>query len=313
MARFDTTALVAQVKAIPGVPDSQALLDDDRILRFANAVKNQLVSLVQSAVEEYFVYSEDYEIDVNNSVIVIPETASGMRLREVYFLDSLGGNVTISIPRRQLEQLGNDSNFFSDKTFSYYLENDKVCFTPVPTETKYIRLYYYRMPNELVAVSEGGIVGDCEFANAVELRTLPPSDWITNLDTDYLFDVISPRAPFNTKATVRVNGISDKLLYIDDPVERAMVSPGDMIYRKGEAPVLQYLPQEAFYVLASGAASYILRAIGDVQGLAVIDAQYRAEQASLLKLISPRTVGSPKKLINRNSVYTASRLSWTRR
>ena len=312
MARFDTTALVAQVKAIPGVPDSQALLDDDRILRFANAVKNQLVSLVQSAVEEYFVYSEDYEVDATDSVIVIPEVASGMRLREVYFLDSPGGKITIPIPRRQLDQLGSQS-FFTEGPTSYYLENDKIKFYPELTDKRYVRLYYYRMPNELVAVTEGGIVGDCEFPNAVELRTLPPSSWIENLDTDYLFDVISPRAPFNTKATVRVNGVSDKLIYIDDPVERAQVVPGDMIYRHGESPVLQYLPQESFYVLASGAASYILRAIGDVQGLAVIDAQYKAEQASLLKLISPRSVGSPKKLINRNSAFAASRLSWNRR
>lgn len=313
--RYNTTALIEQVKRIPSIPTSQALLSDDDILRFANQqLKLPIVSLIQSVVEEYFVYTANYTVTQVDNFIRIPSEASGLRLREVYYLDSEGGNIRHQAVRVQLEQLGNSYWAFGcdgDNHGAYYLENNMIKFWPEVSSTKYIKIAYYRIPNELVTVASGVTVGDCTIVNGFESTATPPSAWATNLATEYYFDVISPDLPFNTKGTITVNGISANIFYVNDATELALVESGDYIYYKGEAPVAQYVPQEAFYLLAQATACKVLEALGDSQGLKEANADLAMLKQNMLKLVSPRSIGQPKKLVNRNSVFGAARIGWS--
>ncbi len=311
--RYDTTALLAQIKRIPEIPSSQALFSDEDLLAHANdALELYVTPLVQSVQEGYFLYTQDYTVSVAESQIELPTEASGLRFNSLFYVQQPGGNILIQAPRVQVEQLGqqfgwgwvgNGGGIYGGAAF--YVQNNLIKFYPQLASETYCRLYYFRICNALVPVASGTTVVSTdsdEDGNTITVASAPAA-WETDLGANFLFDVISPDMPYSTRGTVTVNGISGNVLYINDPDEYALIQPGDYFYYRGEAPVLQYVPQECFTLLAYAAAAAALNSLGDSNGFATTTKMKDQFAAGLMKIISPRVPGHPKKIVNRNNVF----------
>lgn len=320
---YDTTSFLTTVKLLPMVPQSQALLSDDDILRLANQeLKTFITPQIQSVVEEYFCDAVDYTVTPDDSTITIPSYASGLRLREVYWLNQPGGDIQRVAYRLQPEQLGFANWGFiwnSPNTAPYgnpfYLQGNQLIFYPKLSSNGYVRVVYMRIPNDLVEVDAGVTVASVTSPNTFNSVDSPPADW-ASLPVGTELDVISPTLPFPTKRRIQLSGLSGDLFYVNDPDDWAAIAPGDYVYLAGQAPVIQLVPQEAFYVLTQATAVKVLETVGDLQGLQVARQSLADGLNGLLKLISPRAVGTPKKITNRQSVFSQGRLwgnwSWFR-
>jgi hypothetical protein len=84
------------------------------------------------------------------------------------------------------------------------------------------------------------------------------------------------------------------------------LSVGDYLTVEGETLVPQ-LPIEIHAFLAQAAAVKVLEAMGDSQGMRNAETKLQQVQKDVLTLISPRTDGSVKKVVNINTPWMTTR------
>lgn len=296
--RFDSTQLIAAVKRKVSIPSTQSLFTNEDFIELADeALHSIIVPLIQSVVEEYFVHVEDFTVTPTNNFIEIPTEASGLRLREIYEIDQMGGSIISSVRRVALDTLANSvfgyrGGYSSQSCF--YLQNSQVMFYPLPTAAHYFRVLFYKSPNHLVQVIAGGTVTAITPAsNTITLNSSP------NWDIGNKLDVMIPQVPFNLRkedVTIVSKAGFDIVLSAAD---FASIAVGDLVYLAGEAPVAQYIPAEAWFLLVQATSMRCLESLADANALKASYATFNEMKKNLLTLINPRIVGDVKKVSKR--------------
>jgi hypothetical protein len=304
--KFDTSELISQIKRISSTPTSQSLfLDADFLLLANQELSLGIVSMINSVVEDYFVVTQDFTVDSTTPYISIPSVATGLAVRELYVIDSIGGEIIGNARRIAPENIGQNAgstSFGWDQAQSragFYLESDKIRFYPTPTATTYFRLSYYRAPNELVTINSGGKVVGIDYpTNKITLDFVPTS-WVAGT----VVDIIKKDLPFGLRASsitiASKSGFDITFASGDLP---AGIVNNDYVYLAGQSPVPQYIPREGFYLLAQSTAVKVLESMDDQSGLKGAYVSLENMKKSFIKIISPRIVGEMKKVTSTNSV-----------
>jgi hypothetical protein len=300
--RYDTNDLIRAIKRTAIIPTNQRTFDDLAFIEIANfELLTTVVPIIQSAVEDYFVDFVDFTLTSANNTLTIPNEATGFRIKQVYYITGIGGDLLEPVPRISIDYISGWPNHSAVSGF--YLENDEIKFYPKVTSTKYIRVYFYRKPNDLVEVSSGGTVIDIDtLSNTITLDNVPVS-W----DASTVVDIIKSAPPFKLRhedAVVQARAGADLTLL---PADMEGIELGDLVYLANEACVAQYIPIEAWFLLVQAAKTKCLEALQDKSGFEASMLRFNEMKSRMLDIISPRVVSATKRVVNTSSIINAAK------
>lgn len=284
-----------------GLPPSsqQTFTQDGFIQVLSEEMMTNIVPLMDSVSEEYFVTNKDLTFDPNQSVYQIPPRAVGGKLRDVVFVDNM--NNEINLPRLRPEDIKTRSQFirYQPAPWGFYIKDNAVNLflgqTP-NTQAGYpiLRLKYFRRPNILTAAANAaqitGIVGNMVTVTAI------PSAW----STANTFDVIDGVPGFTSHGDdLTINLIMGTSITFDSLP--SSVAVGDWVALANYSPIPQ-IPPEAHLLLAQYGAAKVLEAMGDIAGMSAALGKAEQMKAQFLMIITPRVEGSVIKLVSRSGI-----------
>lgn len=278
-----TADLLASIKNRALIPTSQETFTDEDLLQMADEeLLTSLVPLILSTQEDYYTSWKDYPVD--GKEYEISSRALGGKLRDVVCVNETGDEY--SVPRVNPEDAE-----YSDE-FSFFLRANRVIFTELPKDP--VRVYFHIRPNCLIKSMNCGVVTAID----TDLRTVEISTIPSNFTAASIYDVVSPKAPFQCRAIdLTPTDITDSVLTFD---VLPTVSLGDYLCLAGQSPVVQ-LPYDLIPVLAQSVAVKVLEGNGDRDGMAAAQARLDTMGRNAFKLLEPRVDGQPSKVINYQS------------
>lgn len=153
--------IVEAVKRAISFPTSQQTFTDDDILYFAN--QEMFISQVPSVLqfhEEYFVNYVDVELVPNKARYAIPDRAIGMKLRDIFYLDT-NSNLYEMTRINPEEKAWFQRDFNTGRQpYPYYLEGNEFVLpsTSIPNPSGSFRISFFIRPNQLVSDDNAAII-----------------------------------------------------------------------------------------------------------------------------------------------------------
>jgi hypothetical protein len=298
---FTTAALITGARRRSGLPSSQQLyLDPDFIAFLNDAMVSHVVPTIKSVSEEYFVVNYDVAFVAGTSEYVIPTRALGGALRDIVIADTQGRE--LEIPRVQPESIKYSGNFQNFGAYGIYLRGDRVVFYPPLTNTPQnssLRFKYERRPNDLCLVSAAGLIQSINAtAKTITLASIPTA-WGTSTTLDIISQV--PQFPSIADDVVITLIAGTTITLATWPTG---IAAGQWVAESLTSPIAQ-LPYEGHKLLQQLGAIALLEAAGDTQGKQNAEQTLKGMIDNFMKVITPRIEGSPKKVVNKNSIFGA--------
>lgn len=208
--------LIEMIKRKISFPTSQVTFSDDDLLKFVN--EQMFIEEVPSVLQyhqEYFVTYIDYTLNPNQQRYPIPDRAIGMRLRDIFYLDT--NNNLYEMTRINPEDKAwfqRDFNAAGRNAYPYFLENNDIVFpsTSISNPTGSIRVSFFIRPNQLVAD-----------LNAATIQSFSQNITINNADLNNLdnFEISTPPVNPNPLQQLILTAISSGI-----PVENEFLIGG---------------------------------------------------------------------------------------
>jgi hypothetical protein len=288
---YTTDDLIEAVKLRAMLPTSQVTFQDPDFLRFANEeMFTNLVPLILSAREDFFLTSQDFVVPSTTGSYPIPSRAIGAKLAAVKLVESDG------VTERDLPRVSQAD--LSHVTFGFYvLANSLYLVNTIGAAYPTLRMYYYQRPNRLVSTDNAGVVGAFNLVNkTVTLQTLPGV-----FANAAAYDLVQAVPNFDTLSTSNTATISGSVMTFSSalPVTLAL---GDVVALAGQTSVIP-LPYEFHAVLAQAVACKCLEALNDTQALQSAVGKLVVMQDTALKLISNRVDDNPVVVFAANSPW----------
>lgn len=295
---YTTLDLIAKVKRHITVPTAQPLfLPADIVALLSEELHNEIVPLLMSFREEYFV--ANYDITPTDGVYqyAMSPRAIGAKLRDVVFVDA--GGIEREVPRLAPETIKSSTPIPSPGLFGFYLANDLVTVYPgtVSLSGVTIRQKIFRRPNILLQRSQAGQVTALNTTTREATLSAVNTTWTTST----LFDVIQGTPPlFKSRGDDQtVTAIAGSVLTFSSLPTGMIV--GDWVAEAGYSPIPQ-IPYEAFNLLVQRASIRVAEALKDTAGKKLAMDTYELMSERFKALVSPRVDGSPERVNNAGGI-----------
>jgi hypothetical protein len=336
----DTTTLLRLARLQEMIPSSDVTFSDTDLLALMNQeLISTVVPLVIKSREEYMVVSKDYNLpavragQVTNveNWIDLPEEATGLRLRDVYMLDSIGQFV--NLPRLNPEQVASYSSMplvsggtnnvaWTGGYGGFYLMGSRLMIFPYwSASNRAIRLTFARRPARMCATTDAAQIVAISGTNVTVGATTAQwgagsyVDFIRNATPhDYVSDLSATQALYTSAVPLQAQLVLTQSgsTYTFSATTVASLKVGDWIASNGYAPFAQFIPMEATPLLVQLTGLRALEALGDKEGQQMAIEKYKKMAMDLVDLISPRVEGKAKKVSNPNSLARQNRAFSTR-
>ena len=290
---FTTTGLLASLKRRGMLPSSDQTLATADFLAIATEEMQTYVWDVLTGVrEEYAVTDYDLTLTSGTSTYALPPRASGGALRNVLLANGAGNYV----PVLRLSPEHSQDFATTGPVGGYYFKDDSVVLVPTPSVGNTLRLQYFRRANKLVTVAECAVITSINAGRTVITTTATVPATMTS---GVVLDIVDQTPAFRTlgmdlATTGTVSGTTITL----SVALPALVAAGDYVCLAGESPIPQ-IPVELHPLLAQRVVVKSLEALGD-QKMQVADTICERMRKTAISLLSPRSQGSTRYLINRN-------------
>lgn len=279
---FDTTRLVQQITLKGALPDGY--FADQELLDIAyDHLLSEIVPLVLSKREEYYVRELDYAVQANKAKYDIPSRAIGNQLREVRWQT---GNYIKHMERidPRFADRSEDGQFYR-----FYLQNNDVVIYPTPKySTDTLKLTYFFRPSKLVPVAETAQVSIIN-GSVITLSSLP-----VNWTSSDLFDITKGSGGYENLgfdlAVSSVDPNSNEITFTSALPSDLQV--GDWV-SLAEETCWPYLPREAQIALIHLSVAGCLESLGD-PAYAVAAQKAEQQKAILEKMLAIRIEGQMK-------------------
>lgn len=291
--QYDVEQLIENIQRRCMVPTSQLTYEDPDFADLAtDELQGEVVPLIMSAREEFFV--EYVDVSVNSDrTIPIPKEAAGAKLRGVCYVQQTSPLILVNLPRIDLDVVAGIGFFNAWTMAGFYIQgNDLILYpnTSVPVNTT-IRIYYYRRALALAAPDAYGKVISIDENTSSVVLDYVPADWTTGTE----LNSVSSEPNFAiTNSLLTVVSTSSPTVVLDSVED---IEVGDYISEYGWSAIPQ-VPVEAHAYLAQLTAVKALEGIGDREGMAAAAEKAKSLKDNLLIMITSRVDGSPKKIIN---------------
>lgn len=289
---YTTTALLASIRRRASIPTTSVTGGaTSDLLAYANEeLQLSLMSDILPKQEEYF--SKDSDTTLTSATVYrLPSRAVGGVLRMVSLVDSNGAMLG-TLNRIEPERIADYPT--SGTLAGFYIRNNAVVLVPSSSSTAAtLRMTYFIRPNQLVSSGTQPITAINTSTKTVTVSTTSgfststPVDLVANTPGfESLAVDLTPSAVGGTTVT-----FSSTL-----PTDLAV---GDHLCLAGQSPIPQ-VPEVYHPILAQRVACAYLEASGAPELAAAAARLQKMEEAAGI-LISPRSPGNPRKLVNLKS------------
>jgi len=258
--------LIASIKRRANIPDSQAMISDEEILDFAKEeMLLNLVPLVVSKHEDYYLTAEDTTIQTNVFKYPIPYRALGSSLRELAFLDSSGAYLPLY--RKSIDDITEDSRRgTTSNNCRFYIMNENIVLdTNSPAGHETLTFFFNMRPNALVMSDRISVITGIDRTSGIITVSSVPEVFEAGVKLDFIklnsphrilgYDIIPTLIDTaNSQITFNTTEIPDELTI------------GDHIGLQSETNLVN-APSELHVMLAQMVAARVLESIGDLQNL----------------------------------------------
>lgn len=301
---YTSTALIASVRRRALIPRSQQLYDDADIAAIlTEELDADIVPLIMEVREEFFVTNYDQAIVVTQQNYRLPQRAIGQKLRDVCLLNSNG--LEVSYPRGDADYLKHQ--WFTgqyNRRVWIFRDDEVLCYPNAASLGAFqLRMKYFRRPNNIVLTTAAGqITGMDSNAKTLTLGNVPLS-WSSLTSCDIIKGTPSFRSHGDDVAIASVDTAS-KVITLTSSIPSG-VAIGDWVAEPGSSPIAQ-IPYETQQLLAQRTAVKILEGLGDREGLTSAADVYKDMLDKFRNLLTPRSDGSPKRIVRSNPLFGTS-------
>lgn len=291
--------LIEGVKRKVTIPASQVRLTTSDMLDMADdIISGDLVPLLISLRQEYFVTDSTTALVSAQEAYDIPYRAIGRTLRDMKLQDSSGAEKDMTLVALEDEHLfitGGDPH-------SFYFKGDKVVIIPPPgTTTNVLHMFWEMPPNRLVLTSEAAQVVS-KTTTVVTVSSIP-----SVITTGTVVDFIQNKQGSSTlDFDVTVQNASGTSLTFTSGDIPTTLAVGDWISVAQTSPVIQ-LPDEMYSLLETKLARDICYSISDFEGYKMMEAKEKKDEMNIKMLLEPRIQGESTKIINRRGLLRGRR------
>jgi hypothetical protein len=287
---YTSDVLITQVKRRGMIPSSDNTLASADYISFINdEIQTSLVPLVMSTREEFYVANSDVSLTGGTASYPIPSRAIGAKLRNVQILT---GTEYATLSRLEPE---NVASGVSGAPEGFYLQGNNVVVYPTPSSSGTLRLSYFIRPNRVVALTECSVIATLPGSQVVTVTTAGSAFPTTSIG----YDFIKATGPgFECHSIDALATRSTTTLTFAAALPSAL-AVGDYIALAGETPIPQ-IPVELHPLLAERVVVRALMALGDPK-VAVHEASADRMQKAALTLLTPRSEGSTRRILNFNA------------
>lgn len=288
------------------MPSNQVLLKDDAILEMADdCLRDQVVPLILSVNQNYFVALDSEVVVAEQGAYEIPERSMGRGLRDLKIQITGDPTSTKDLSLYALEDVHLYAQTGSPTGFYFF--GDQIIVVPAPVSASYTLLKYYNMQvsslkpttnaAKVISVSADQVV--CASAG---------SGLATGSKIDFVKGTGAGRILSKDITVSSLTGVT-----FDFPTDSVPdgLAAGDYIALAKTTPVLQ-IPDEVHPLLEALTCERCLESIGDYEGAQKINAKVAEYTKNAAKVMSPRVEGETTKINNRNGLLRGRRPSYWR-
>jgi hypothetical protein len=314
---LDSTKLIASIRRRAFIPRDQNTFTDDDFLEMAS--EEITIGLMEQIIEargDYLVYFVDIPLVEGQNKYDIPYRAHGSKLRAASINDANDiEKVVYDLKQVAIEDIPDlDFNSPFAQTL-FYLENNKVVLSSDVISIDYnIRMYFYMRPSKLVQNKRGGTIESITDAvevvdsENVDVKVLSFTTLPTHFSSALLYDICGSNSPNKIKAwdltCVSVNNTLKTVSILASEWDDDIVV-GDYL-TKAEETIVPNLPTVYHPIVAQRTARACLESLNDDAGYAKATAKLNEMEKSVLKIVTNRVEGSPKKIKNRGGTLRSS-------
>lgn len=308
-----TDRLIKSIKRRAFIPRDQNTFSNEDFLEIATEeISLGLMEQIITARGNYLVYHIDVPLVEGQTAYSIPSRAHGSKLREASINDKQNPEEVIcDLVQVDVEDINDLNRFYSsnNKT-TFYLKNDKVIVSNDIVKDSYVlRMYFYMRPNKLVTIDRGGVISSItdsiEVIDSVNVPvkvlsfTTVPKHFTSALTYDITTHE-SPNKILNFSLSLVAINLTTKTLTIKSSDLKETIAVGDYV-TQAEETIVPNIPTEYHPIVAQRTARACLEAMNDDTGYAKASSKLAEMEKAVLKIVSNRVEGSPKKIKQRNS------------
>lgn len=299
--------IIAGIKSRSIFETNQITINTPQLLSFLNSIiQLDMVSLIDSTNQEFFVRTVDLPLVANQSRYRIPYRAMGRTIRDLKYHDTTVGAekfrdmVLINIDDLSFYQVGYQNYA------AFYFKGDSIMVVPdVPSTISAgaaLQVWYKLKPNAPCLLQDSAVVVSINDPD-VTVAQVP-----SNLSTGSLVDFIQGREGCDIydfdKPILNINSTT---LTFDVGAIPTELQPGDYISLAQTSPVINMLPEECQPLIENKTAKLLLASIGDMAGSTQFDGWITDMEEMIQKMVEPRTDGNPQVIMNRYSLARGRR------
>lgn len=290
---YTVTSLLESLKRRGMIPSAAGSMTTADFLAIANEeLQSYMLDILQDVGEEHLVAKDpvDYAITSGQAEYAVPERSIDGIVRTVtYSSDNVSFTpFSRTEPGRVFAASGSPQ--------AYTVEGSNLVLVPTPDATSgTLRVKYLIRPNRLVETSAAGEVLSIDTGTKTVTMTAALPGTFT---ASRLYDLVKGYPHFGSHsidATVSSAGASS--LTFTDALP-AGLAVGDFVCLAGESPVPQ-IPVSLHHVLALRVVGVYLFGIGEYAAAEATENLCEKKRLEAVKRMSPRTIGSPRCVINR--------------
>jgi hypothetical protein len=308
-----TDKLIKSIKRRAFIPRDQVTFTNDDFLEMATEeITLGLMEQIITARGNYLVYHIDVPLVQGQNSYPIPSRAHGCKLREASINDRNDREQVVydlvQIDFEDVSDLNRYGSFRSQTTF--YLKNDRIIISEDVVKDNYVlRMYFYMRPNKLVMVDRGAIVNTITSATeiingvATPVKVLAFTSLPKHFSSLLTYDIVTHESPnkiVSFSLTPVAMNLNLRTITFRSSDLREPVAVGNYI-TQAEETIVPNLPTEYHPIVAQRTARACLEAMNDDAGFAKSTKKLEEMEKAVLKIVTNRVEGSPKKIKQRNS------------
>jgi hypothetical protein len=303
---FTTEELLNSIKRRASIPTSRSIISDEEILQFADEeMRINIVPLLLSTNEDFYLYREDVPIINGQTSYSIPYRAVASKIREIGYTSGSSDHYK-PLHRISIDHINTQHQ---DSVDYFYMQGDRVILHSSGNIGGNLVFFYPIRPNRLVKstyVSKVTQINDNgDDTTTLVLDVNAPNDHFTNATK---FDFIKTNSNHGvlgydaTKLTYTPSGSGVKAEIVFNNTDLpSTLEIGDTVAVSSETNIVP-CPTELQPVLAQTVAARVLESIGDTEGLQRADRKLAKMEQASYTLTENRVEGSPIKIKRRNGL-----------
>ena len=287
---YTVDQMLESIKMRARIPASQTTYTDAKLRRLIDEeLELHVLPRLMKVRENYFLVEEDESIVSGTAEYRIPDRAAGGKISVLKMVDAQDNEKLMhQIPYE--DALNYQNGDYNEPRF--YIKGNNIVLVPTPNRsTDRLRWGYYRKPSSCVELSAVGTITNIDTSlNKITVSAMP-----STITSSTPVDLVRSSGGFECLAINQsVAVVGNTATFSSLP---AGLEVGDYLCLAEETPVPQ-IPADIHSYLTLRVAKVVLEGLGFLKEADNFEKDLKLAESIFDSLLTPRTDGNPKKIIN---------------